>query len=229
MLAEWAKGKRPLLPGRRKGPPRPIGTPRPVRKWAFVPGTGYDPLRPMPRTFSGYPRKLRRDWGRLVAQLCCLLFGAIGAVPLCIGLLVRTAVVRSWAARETAVVLERELGLLARYGVQVEAWPFSVSLSDVVVEGSDGLGPALEVVRIAVRPRLFSLLGGRLDAGHIEIDGPRARLVVNEGELRNVRYHLPKTKERTPSRRAPFAYGPSTRMARLPGRSADHNKSSAIR
>src|SRR5438128_508010 len=133
-----------------------------------------------------YPRKPRRDWGKLFARLWCVVFGIVGAVPFSVGLLVRTPVVRAWAARETAAVLERELGLLARYRVEVQAWPLSIGLSDVKVEGADGLGPALVAARIAVRPRLFSLMSGRLDAGHIEIDGPRARLVVQGGELTNV-------------------------------------------
>jgi translocation and assembly module TamB len=149
-------------------------------------------------------RKRRRDWGRVLAQVLCLLFGIVGAVPFGIGLLVRTPLVRGWAARETAAVLERELGLLARYRVDVEAWPLSVGLSNVAVEASDGLGPALEVARVSVRPRLFSLLAGRLDAGHIEIDAPRARLVVRDGQLRNVVYRLPKTSEGGKVRHAPF-------------------------
>src|SRR5260221_1740717 len=151
-----------------------------------------------------YRRKPRRDWGRLFARLCCVVFGVVGAVPFSVGLLVRTPVVRAWAARETAAAVERELGLVARYRVEVQAWPLSIGLSEVRVEGSDGLGPALIAQRIAVRPRLFSLMSGRLDAGHIEIDGPRARLVVRDGELSNVRYRLPKTEDRPRVRRAPF-------------------------
>ncbi|HMJ51643.1 MAG TPA: translocation/assembly module TamB domain-containing protein [Polyangiaceae bacterium] len=158
----------------------------------------------MTRTAPGYPRRPRRDWGRLLAQLLCVVFGVIGAVPLGVGLLVRTSYVRGWAARETAGLLERELGLFARYRVEVQAWPLSLGLSDVVVEGSDAHGAALEMARILVRPRLFALLGGHIDAGHIEIDGPRVRLVVRDGAVQNLRYLLPDTGERPPSRRAPF-------------------------
>src|SRR5256885_2308519 len=150
-----------------------------------------------------YSRRPPRDWGRLHARLWCVVFGLIGAVPFTIGLLVRAPFVRAWAARETAAVLERELGLRARYHVEVGAWPLSIGLSDVTVEGSDGRGAALQASRIAVRPRLFSLMSGRLDAGHIEIDSPRARLVVSDGELRNVSYRLPRTSNK-PVRRAPF-------------------------
>jgi translocation and assembly module TamB len=93
---------------------------------------------------------------------------------------------------------------VARYRVRVEAWPLAVRLDEVAVDGSDGLGAALEVARVSVRPRLFSLLAGRLDAGHIEVDGPRVRLVVRQGEIRNVAYRLPKTTGRS-SAHAPFA------------------------
>src|SRR5262249_10488845 len=92
----------------------------------------------------------------------------------------------------------------ARYCVDVQAWPLSIGLSDLFVEGSDGLGAALEAERIAVRPRLFSLMSGRLDAGHDEIPGARARVGGRPGELSNVKYHLPKTEGRAPVRRAPF-------------------------
>jgi translocation and assembly module TamB len=140
----------------------------------------------------------------MLAQLLCLIFGVIGAVPFGVGLLVRTPPVRDWAARETAAVLARELGVAARYRVEVQAWPLSIGLSDVSVEGSDGLGVALAAARIAVRPRLFSLMAGRLDAGHIEIDAPQARVVVRDGAIANVSYHLPKAPDSGPIRHAPF-------------------------
>jgi translocation and assembly module TamB len=158
----------------------------------------------MARTVSGYPRRPRHDWGRLFAQICCVIFGLIGAVPLGVGALVRTPFVRNWAARETSALLERELGLFARYHVEVHAWPLSLGLSNVVVEGEGALGAPLEVARILVRPRLFALLGGHIDAGHIEVDSPRVRLVVRDGAIRNLHYRLPDAGERPPSRRAPF-------------------------
>src|SRR5205823_4439895 len=105
----------------------------------------------------------------------------LGAVPFGVGVLVRTRYVRDWAARQTAAALERELGLVAHYRVAVQAWPFAVTLADAVIEGSDGLGPVLTAKRISVRPRLFGLLAGQIDAGHIEIDAPRLRIVVREG------------------------------------------------
>lgn len=138
----------------------------------------------------------RRDWGRAFAVVLSAVFAVIGAVPLALGALVRTEVVRGWAARETSALIARELAVAARYEVRVQAWPMLVALENVVVDASDGGGPFLSVERIAVRPRLFSLLGGHLDAGDVEVVGPRIRAVVAGGELRNLRY-------KTPASRAP--------------------------
>ena len=135
----------------------------------------------------------RRDWGRLFALMLSLAFAVVGAVPLGLGLLVRTTPVRAWAARQTSAWIARELGVAARYDVSVRAWPMMVALENVVVEASDGGPPFMEVERIAARPRPFSLLGGQLDVGDVEIVGPRIRLVIVKGELQNLRYRLPDT------------------------------------
>jgi translocation and assembly module TamB len=62
------------------------------------------------------------------------------------------------------------------------------------------------VARMAVRPRLFPLLAGKLDVGDILIEQPRFDLVVSEGKVSNIEYKLPAT-QRAPSARptrAPF-------------------------
>ena len=138
-------------------------------------------------------RRPPRDWGRLFALVLSVIFAVIGAVPLGVGLLVRTATVRGWAARETSALIARELGVVARYDVAVQAWPMLVALENVVVDAKGGGAPFLTVERIAVRPRLFSLLAGHLDAGDVEIIGPRIRAVVEGGELKNLHYELPKS------------------------------------
>src|SRR4051812_48922770 len=113
--------------------------------------------------------KPRRDWGRLFALILCSLFAVVGVVPLGLGLLVRTQPVRAWAARETAALLAREVGVTARYDVEVQAWPLMIRLRDVRIDASDGGSPFLEVERISVRPRPFSLLAGQLDVGDVEV------------------------------------------------------------
>lgn len=45
------------------------------------------------------PLKKRRDIGRAAAVVLCVLFAIVGAVPLLLGVLVRTSLVRGWAAR----------------------------------------------------------------------------------------------------------------------------------
>ncbi|HVY45766.1 MAG TPA: translocation/assembly module TamB domain-containing protein [Minicystis sp.] len=149
-----------------------------------------------PPTSSRRPKALprpRRDPGRFVARLLCAVLAVVGVVPLALGVLVRTERVRAWAARETEGLLAHALGVHARYDVHVQAWPLLVTLEDVRVEASDGKGPFLEVERVAVRPRPFSLLAGKLDAGEVEIVGPRVRAVVAHGALTNLAYKLPAT------------------------------------
>ncbi|MEO8919920.1 MAG: translocation/assembly module TamB domain-containing protein, partial [Polyangiaceae bacterium] len=66
--------------------------------------------------------------------------------------------------------------------------------------------PVLEVSRVAVTPRIFSLLSGKLDAGDVEIDRPQTRLVIKNGKIQNLSYHLPEfpKSDRAPSKQAPF-------------------------
>src|SRR5262245_21610043 len=110
---------------------------------------GYDLGRNAVSELRPNRRRRRRDWGRALARLLCAVFALIGAIPLRLGVPVRTPWVRTWAAAETAALLQRELGLAARYEVTVQAWPLSVELADVRIDGSDGKGPALAVARIA--------------------------------------------------------------------------------
>lgn len=142
-------------------------------------------------------RRRRRNWGRGIALALCLLFALIGIVPLALGVLVRTPSVREWAAEETARILDRELGVAAHYHVEMEAWPLSIALKDLVVDSNDGGSPFLAVEKASVRPRLFSLLAGELDVGDVEIVGPRIRAVVRDGEIVNVDYTLPETEPST--------------------------------
>lgn len=145
----------------------------------------------------------RRDFGQIVARLFCAVFAVIGALPLLLVLIVRATPVREWAAQETAALLQRELGIVTRFDVVVRAWPLSVEVRDLRLDGSDGSGPALELTRLSVRPRLFSLLAGKIDAGDVEIDGPRIRLVVRDGQIENLDLDIPESDDR-PLDKAPF-------------------------
>ncbi|HTJ81020.1 MAG TPA: hypothetical protein VL400_04830, partial [Polyangiaceae bacterium] len=153
---------------------------------------------------SANRRKKHTSYSRGVALVLCVVFALIGAVPVLAGLLVRTDAVKAWAARETASLIEKELGTRAKYRVEVDPWPLTLALEDVVVDGDDGKGPFLALERASVRPRIFSLLGGKLDAGEIEVTGAHARVVVRDGKLVSLQ---PKTPEVPPSEgpsRPPF-------------------------
>ncbi len=156
------------------------------------------------------PKALRaaehRDAGRLVARVLCAIFAVVGALPLMGGLLVGSPAVQEWAARETTRVLEEQLGLRAAYQVHMQLWPLRVAMEEISVPSTDGGPPALTADSISISPRVFSLLAGRLDVGDIEIESPRARLVMEGGSIKNVRYRLPKTDaEATSLQRAPFS------------------------
>jgi translocation and assembly module TamB len=146
------------------------------------------------------------DLGRLVARVLCAVFAVIGALPLLGGVLVRSAPIQRWTASETARVLKEQLGVTATYQVRMKLWPLQVSIRNLVVPSSDGGAPALRAARIAVTPRIFSLLAGRLDVGDIEIDEPAGRAVIRHGKLVNVAYRLPRpSAHHRHLKRAPFS------------------------
>ena len=147
-----------------------------------------------------------RDFGRILARVVCALFALFGALPLVLGFFLSSATVENWAAGETTRILKEQLGLTASFRVELKLLPLRVTVSQLVVPASDGGTPALEVARVAVTPRIFSLLSGRLDAGDVEVDQPKARLIIKNGKLQNLSYRLPEPskKKRAPSKQAPF-------------------------
>ncbi|HWA73377.1 MAG TPA: translocation/assembly module TamB domain-containing protein [Polyangiaceae bacterium] len=145
------------------------------------------------------------DPTRLLARVLCAVFGLVGLLPLAAELLLGLDRVQNWAADRTAQLLRQELGVEARYDVRVHLIPLRLRIEHLVVPASDGGGPALTVERVSVSPRVFSLLAGRLDAGDVEVEAPRARLVIAEGALKNIRYRLPKSqKPAAKSKQPPF-------------------------
>ena len=100
---------------------------------------------------------------------------------------------KSWAERETAGLIQRELGVSATYTVEVTLWPLGLELNDLRVPDKRGGEPAFAAERISVQPRVFALLGGRVQVGDVEVDRPRIRLRVKDGEVTNVAYKLPKS------------------------------------
>jgi translocation and assembly module TamB len=76
--------------------------------------------------------------------------------------------------------------VVATYAAGLRVWPLAVELDGVRIESSDHGAPALDCTRILVRPRLFALLAGKLLIDGIELDGPRVRAVVHDGQLMNL-------------------------------------------
>jgi translocation and assembly module TamB len=135
-------------------------------------------------------RRKRADWGRAVARAMCLALAMVGTVPFLAILVVRSAWAREWAARESQRLL-RDQGLVATYAAALRVWPLAVELDGVRVDSSDHGAPALTCGRILVRPRFFALLAGKLAIDGIDLDGPRLRAVVRDGQLLNLAIKAP--------------------------------------
>jgi translocation and assembly module TamB len=138
--------------------------------------------------------------GRLLARGLCLVFALIGLVPPLAAALTRSGPVREWAAIETTRLLEERLGIHASYRVRLSLWPLGLELRDVTLQANDGGTPVLVAPRLTIRPRLFSLFAGRLDAGQISIEAPQVRIVIKDGALVNLDLALPKGESTGPTR-----------------------------
>ncbi|MDB4938598.1 MAG: hypothetical protein JWP87_5570 [Labilithrix sp.] len=149
-------------------------------------------------------RTKRRDWGRILARILCVLFAVVGLVPVGVGLLVRTSWARGIATSETRKVIKR-LGVDARYELELRLWPLSVTMRNVRVEASDGGSPFLTAKRATARPKIFGLLAGKLVIDQIEIEQPSARVVMKDGQLQNLALKLPASDNKSGPIKAPFS------------------------
>jgi translocation and assembly module TamB len=142
----------------------------------------------------------------LLARILCVVFGLLGVLPLSAGFFARSKFAQEWASRETARTLHELLGVQASYDVELSLLPLRVTLRQLRVESTDGGAPALTADRIAITPGVFSLLAGRLDIGDIELDRVEQRLVIRDGEVKNLSYRLPETSAAESERmdKAPF-------------------------
>lgn len=146
----------------------------------------------------------RKDWGRVLSQVLCVLFALFGALPLSAGFVARTDFAREWASRETARALRETLGIEASYEVTLSLLPLKLALLNLRVESNDSLGPALTADSATITPRVFSLIAGRVDVGDIELAAPVHRLVVRDGKLTNLDFHVPPSSPGGGPTRAPF-------------------------
>ena len=149
-------------------------------------------------------RRKRRDWGRIVARVLCVIFALAGLVPVGVGLLVRTTWARGLATEETRKVVSG-FGVDARYELELHVWPLSVALRNLRVEATDGGTPFLTARRATARPKIFGLLAGKLVIDQIEIEQPNARVVLKDGELQNLALKLPPSPKKEGPLKPPFS------------------------
>ena len=149
-------------------------------------------------------RTKRRDWGRLLARILCVVFALTGLVPVGVGLLVRTTWARELATAETRKLI-KGFGVDANYELELHLWPLSVTLRNVRVEATDGGTPFLTARRATARPKIFGLLAGKVVIDQIEIEQPTARVVMKGGQLQNLALKLPDTPRSGGPLKAPFS------------------------
>lgn len=138
------------------------------------------------RTFRRRPR----DPGKWLARIGCVLLALVGLVPALLALLVRLP----WAREQSAELVQRELraqlGLTARFDLRLELLPPAVVLRGLRIDAADG-APAIAVEKVRVAPRFFSLLGGKLNVGDVELLRPVVKLVIAGGRPINLALRLP--------------------------------------
>lgn len=147
--------------------------------------------------------RARLSIGRTLARILCALFCIVGALPIVLAFFLKSSFAKDWATRESTKALSSQ-GVKAHYDVSVSLYPLGIELRDVVVEASDGGTPFLEAKRATVRPRLFALLAGKFVIDLIDVEAPKARVVVENGELKNLAVKLPKSDGSSGPFHAPF-------------------------
>jgi translocation and assembly module TamB len=120
-----------------------------------------------------------------VAKALCVVFAAIGILPIAATVLARSSLLNGWAASQSSALLAAQ-GLRASYAIEVSLWPLELELTSVRIDSTDGGKPALTSDRIAARPRIFPLLSGKLAIDQIEIDQPTVRVWIQDGKLMNL-------------------------------------------
>jgi translocation and assembly module TamB len=149
-------------------------------------------------------RTKRRDWGRVVARILCVVFALVGLVPVALGVLVRTSWARRLATEETQKVAKK-YGVDATYDLQLRLWPLTVTLRNLRVEASDGGTPVLTARSATAKPKIFGLLAGKLVIDQVEVEQPNARVVLKDGQVQNLALKLPETPKKSGPFKPPFS------------------------
>jgi translocation and assembly module TamB len=153
------------------------------------------PEAPAPRS--------RLSIGKTLARILCTLLCVVGILPIVLAVFLKSSFAKNWATRESTKALNAQ-GIQAHYDVSVSLWPLGLELDDVVVDASDGGSPFLRAKRATVRPRLFALLSGKFVIDVVDIEAPTARVVLENGELKNLAIKLPKSDGPSGPFHAPF-------------------------
>lgn len=148
-------------------------------------------------------RRSRRDWGRTIARVWCVLFALLGALPVALTMVVRSAAAQKWATDQTQKLLAGQ-GITASYQVGIRLWPLSLDLTKVRVDSKDGGAPVVVTDRASVRPRFFPLLSGKLAIDQIDLNAPKVRLIVDGKHLVNLGIDIPESKGDSGPFHAPF-------------------------
>ena len=122
------------------------------------------------------------------------------ALPVAASFLVRTEAARQWLGARAVEAIHDELGLRATLGsVDVSPWTLTVTATDIVLD-DPVYGRFASADALRIRPSLGAILRGKLDLESIEVDRPTVRLVMREGEIRN----LPRTHSSSDDDELPF-------------------------
>ena len=96
------------------------------------------------------PRKRRRDWGRVLARVFCVIFAIVGLVPVGLTFVTRSAWAQKWAARETERILREQ-------GIAVEPSFGSHNIHVAVSEKYLGALQVADVVRPQAKAAMIKL------------------------------------------------------------------------
>jgi translocation and assembly module TamB len=130
-------------------------------------------------------------------------FALLGALPVVLTMVVRSAAAQNWATAQTQKLLAGQ-GITATYKVGIRLWPLSLDLSDVRVDSKDGGAPVVVTNRASVRPRFFPLLSGKLAIDQIDLNAPKVRLIIDGKRIVNLGIDIPESKGNSGPFHAPF-------------------------
>ena len=145
-----------------------------------------------------HPLPKRRRVARGIARVLVAFLAFVGLLPVLLSIAVRLPVVNQLIVSNTRALIA-DLGVRADYDVRLRLWPLSVELREIVVHSTDDGPPALIAQSLAVKPRFFSLLGGKPRIDEITLDAPRVRVVLAGKRIDNLGIDLPESNDDSPS------------------------------